>query len=151
MNDEPLTLLLPRWLGQSFNLARVIAEEGRWPWAEGYRLLERFELRSHERAFVKTLVERRTNLWLFRSNQRHSCGDFVAVEMSAPLPPDRRAYVIELKTGDPLAIGGARLQCARYRDAIDEIGARTGIIDAATPVELLYGDGAAVLAYLGTG
>ena len=147
--EEPRTLLLPTWLGDSFNLARVIAEEGRWSWTEGYRLLERFELRAHEREFVKTLLERRTNLWLFRANQRLSCGDFIVVDMSAPVPADRRAYVIELKTGVPLALGGARLQCARHREAIDEIATRTGIVDAATVVELVHGDAALVLAHLG--
>jgi hypothetical protein len=146
---EPRTLLLPIWLADSFNLARVIAEERRWSWTDGYRLLEKFELRTHERAFVKTLFERRTNLWLFRANQRLSCGDFIVVDMSAPAPADRRAYVIELKTGDPLALGGARLQCARHCEAIDEIAARDGIVDGATRVELVYGDPGLVLAHLG--
>jgi hypothetical protein len=148
VSAEPLTLLLPPWLGTSFDLARAIAEERRWCWAEGYRLLERFELRSHERAFVKTLFERRSNLRLFRSNQRQSCGDFIAVDMSAPRPADRRVHVMELKTGAALVVGGARLQCARYREALAEIAA-AGIIEATTPVELLYGDAPAILAHLG--
>ena len=45
-------------------------------------------------------------------------------------------------------IGGARLQCAHYREAVDEIVARQ-ILDRASPVELLYGDGAVVLEHLG--
>jgi hypothetical protein len=149
MADEPMTLLLPTWLGERFDLGRAIAEEARWTWTEGYRLLERFELAGHERAFVKTVFARRSNLRLFRSNQRQACGDFIAVDMSAPRPPDRRVHVLELKTGAPLVLGGARLQCANHRAAVDEIAATTGIVDATTRVELVYGDAGVVLAHLG--
>jgi hypothetical protein len=147
--DEPFTLLLPAWLGDRFDLARAIAESGRWTWTEGYRLLERFDLHAPERAFVKTVLARRTNLWLFRTNQRLACGDFIAVDMSPPVPADRRAHVIELKTGEPLALGGARLQVARHREAVAEIAATTAVVAAGAEVELIYGDAALVLAHLG--
>ncbi|HEY5937635.1 MAG TPA: hypothetical protein VIU61_23470 [Kofleriaceae bacterium] len=143
MGNEPLTLPLPAWLRDRFDLPRVLAGEG-WD----CRLRERFAMRSHEQAFVKTVLARRTNVWLFRSNQRRSCGDFVAIDMSSPRPAERRARVMELKAGEPLVRGGARFQCARYRDALDELVVR-GVIDPASPVELLYGDEAAVLADLG--
>jgi hypothetical protein len=146
--EEPRTLLLPAWMLSSFDLPRAIAEERRWSWSEGWRLLERFEMASHERTFVKTILERRSNLWLYRTNQRLACGDFIAVDMSPPLAVDRTARVIELKTGARLALGGARVQCADHRAAVDEI-ARAGIVDAGSPVELIYGDHAAVLEHLG--
>lgn len=139
---DPLTLRLPSWLCQSFDLARAIANERR-----GCRF-DQFEMRSHERAFVKTVLARRSNLWLFRTNQRRSCGDFIAIDMSSSRRADRRAYVMELKMGDRLVVGGARLQCAQYGAAVDELVAR-GIVEDRSPVELLYGDGAAVLAHLG--
>jgi len=63
-------------------------------------------------------------------------------------PADRRAYVMELKMGVRLVIGGARLQCAQYCSAVDELVARE-VVDDSSPVELLYGDGAAVLTHLG--
>ena len=47
-----------------------------------------------------------------------------------------------------LVLGGARLQCAQYSMAVDELVARE-ILDDSSPVELLYGDGAAVLTHLG--
>lgn len=148
-DPEPFTLYLPPWLGERFDLARAIAESGRWGWTDGYRLLERFELHAPERDFIKTLLARRTNLWLFRTNQRLACGDLIAVDMSAPEPADRRAHVIELKTGEPLALGGARLQCARHREALAEIAVLTGVITPATACELIYGDAGAILAHLG--
>lgn len=139
---EPLTLRLPSWLCHSFDLARAIANERR-----GNRL-DQFDMRSHERAFVKTLLARRGNLWLFRTNQRRSCGDFVAVDMSSSRRAQRCAYVMELKMGERLVVGGARLQCAQHRAAIDELVGRD-VLESGSPVELLYGDGDVVMTYLG--
>jgi hypothetical protein len=149
MAEEPYTLLLPTWIVDRFDLARAIAEERRWTWTEGYRLLERFDVSGPERAFARTLLARRTNMWLFRCNQRRACGDFIAVDMSPPEPAARTAHVLELKTGEPLALGGARLQHANHRDAIAEIATTTGVVSAASEIELVYGDAEAVLAHLG--
>lgn len=142
MTTDPLTLRLPSWLCARFDLARVIANEHR------RCRFDQFDMRSHERAFVKTVLARRSNLWLFRTNQRRSCGDFIAIDMSSPVRAERRAYVMELKMGERLVIGGARLQCAQYATAVDELVARAILVDS-SPVELLYGDGAVVLARLG--
>jgi hypothetical protein len=146
---DPLTLRLPGWLCESFDLARAIATEHRFPGrTTGICRYDQFEMRSHERAFVKTVLARRSNLWLFRTNQRWRCGDFIAIDMSSPRHASRRAYVMELKARDPLVTGGARLQCAQHRAAVDELVARA-VLAAGSPVELLYGDGDAVLAHLG--
>ncbi|MGE0402069.1 MAG: hypothetical protein AB7T06_35535 [Kofleriaceae bacterium] len=145
---DPLTLRLPTWLCQSFDLARVIANEHRsLGRTTGACRFDWFEMRSHERAFVKTLLAERSNLWLFRTNQRRSCGDFIAIDMSSSRRADRLAYVMELKMGERLVLGGARLQCAQHGAAIDELVARE-ILDAGSPVKLLYGDGAVVLTHL---
>ena len=146
---DALTLRLPSWLCESFDLARVIANEHRsLGRTAGVCRFDRFDMRSHERAFVKTVLARRSNLWLFRTNQRRSCGDFIAIDMSSSRRVERRAYVMELKMGERLVIGGARLQCARYCSAVDELVARE-ILEHSSPVELLYGDGAVVLTHLG--
>ncbi|HUS28357.1 MAG TPA: hypothetical protein VMZ53_07610 [Kofleriaceae bacterium] len=118
---DPLTLRLPSWLCNSFDLPRAIANEHRARGrTTGACRFDQFEMRSHERAFVKTVLARRSNLWLFRTNQRRWCGDFIAIDMSSRRV-DRRAYVMELKTGDRLVIGGARLQCAQYGAAVEEL------------------------------
>ncbi|MEJ7598210.1 MAG: hypothetical protein WKG01_09900 [Kofleriaceae bacterium] len=140
---EPLTLPLPAWLRDRFDLPRVLAGEG-WD----CRLRERFDMRSHEQAFVKCVLARRTNLWLFRANQRRSCGDFIAIDMSSPRRAARRAHVMELKAGGRLVRDGAHLQCTNHRSALAELVAR-GVLDPASPVELLHGDDAAVLCHLG--
>lgn len=104
-SSEPLVLRLPPSMSTAFDLARLLAEDGRWSWAQGYELLERFGLAEYERDFAKALLRTLTRFWLYRTNQRRGCGDFVAVDMSPPDPRDRRAVVIELKLGERLAEG----------------------------------------------
>jgi len=148
MSTDPITLRLPRWLCQSFDLARAIANEHRSVGRVlGVCRFEQFDMRSHERAFVKTVLARRSNLWLFRMNQRRFCGDFIAIDMSSSRRADRRAYVMELKMNGRLVIGGAHLQVAQYPAAIEELVARE-ILDARSPVEVLHGDNDAVLLHL---
>jgi hypothetical protein len=139
---DPLTLRLPSWLRHSFDLARAIASDRR------ACRFDHFDMRSHERAFVKTVLARRSNLWLFRTNQRRWCGDFIALDMSCARRASRRAYVMELKMGGRLVVGGAHLQCAHYEAAIGELVARA-ILDDRSRVELLHGDGAAIIEHLG--
>ncbi|HVV88572.1 MAG TPA: hypothetical protein VHE35_36260 [Kofleriaceae bacterium] len=146
MGADPLTLLLPAWMVDRFDLARVLAETGRWSWSEGYRLLERFDMSGPERDFVQTVLARRTNLWLYRCNQREVCGDFIVVDLSPPDAADRPALVVELKTGEPLAFGGARRQLARAAEAVAEIAA-SGVLGH-TRFEQVQGDPAAVLGHL---
>jgi len=68
--SDRLTLRLPSWLCDSFDLARVIANEHRsLGRTTGACHFDRFDMRSHERSFVKTVLARRSNLWLFRTNQ----------------------------------------------------------------------------------
>ena len=149
MASDPLTLYLPFSLVEEFNLARVIASDGRWSWSEGYVLLEKFALASHEKRFARELLRRRRNLWLFRANQRCFCGDFLVVDMSHSRPARRRAYVIELKAGEPLSRppGGGQLQ--NSQEALAEIARRHGIIEPACQGELFRGGEEAALELLG--
>ena len=148
MPVDPLTLRLPPWLVDRFDLPRVIAEAGSYTRSEAYRLLERFAMSGPEQAFVQTVLARRTNLWLYRCNQRAACGDFLVVDVSSPAPLDRAAVAIELKAGAPLALGGARLQLTNVDAALAELIA-AGVL-ASAAVTLAHGDEAAVLAYLRT-
>lgn len=147
MPADPLTLRLPPWLVDRFDLPRVIAESGSYTRSEAYRLLERFAMSGPEQAFVQTVLARRTNLWLYRCNQRAACGDFLVVDVSSPSPADRAAVAIELKAGAPLALGGARLQLTNVDAALAELIV-TGVL-ASPAVTHAHGDEAAVLAYLG--
>jgi len=63
-----------------------------------------FEFKNDERPFALALLRRKTNVWVYRANQRRFCGDFVVVDMSAR--PARRVWVIDLKMGRAVKTGG---------------------------------------------
>lgn len=152
MQTDPTTLYLPFHLAdKGFHFARLLANDTRFNWATGFQLKEKFALRSHEKDFALRLLNQRRNLWLFRTNQRHSCGDFAAVDMSAADPDERRVYVMELKLGAPLVAAPqlGNIQLAGYHQAIQEIATTTRIITTGSPVELVFGDNTRVLNHLG--
>lgn len=147
---EPFVLHLPPSMLESFNLPRLMADDGRWSWAQAYELLQRFELAAYEREFAKNVLRTLTRFRLYRTNQRRRCGDFVAVNMSPPRPQHRTAVVIELKLGEALTEnrGAASPQLANHREAVAEIAA-DGTLDPAGGIVVVRGDPAAVLAFLG--
>lgn len=70
----------------------------------------RYALSRPELAFVSDLMARKPNLWVYRCHQGRYCGDFAVVDMSAPWPQRRRAWLVELKTRRgqaPLKLAGA--------------------------------------------
>ncbi len=86
----------------------------------------------------------------FRSNQRAFSGDFVVVDVSSPAKGRRRAFVVDLKQGAPVRVGGggAGVQLKNAANVVRDI-ARAGALDEESPYELLTGDGSALLAYFG--
>jgi hypothetical protein len=114
------------------------------------RLRASFEMHDDEEAFARALLAHRKNLWVFRANQRASCGDFVLVDMSSPRPCSRRVWVVELKRGQALLEGGggAGFQLVRHRAALDELARRYGVVPLGITCRLLVGDATAVLAAL---
>jgi hypothetical protein len=133
----PSTLRLPFWAATRFRLEAILASQ-----ALGVRLREVFALGGHELAFARALLTRRRNLWLYRTNQRHACGDFVAIDMSAPR--DRRAYALELKSDEPVRLDAGGVQLAGLDAAIAELRPVIGAGDVITA----RGGAAAVLAWL---
>lgn len=134
----PSTLRLPFWAATRFHLEAILASQ-----AVDRDLREVFALGAPEVAFARAMLTRRRNVWLYRTNQRHACGDFVAIDMSAPR--DRRAYAIELKSDEPVRVGAGGLQLAGLDAAIAE--PRPILGDG--PVITARGGAAAVLAWLG--
>jgi len=134
----PTTLRLPFWAAARFRLEAILRSQ-----SIGVEWREVFALGGPERAFARSLLQRRRNVWLYRTNQRRACGDFVAIDMSAPR--DRRAYALELKSDEPLRIGAGGVQLAGLASAIAEL--RPVIGDGA--VITARGGGAAMLAWLG--
>jgi hypothetical protein len=113
-------------------------------------LVAAFRLHSSERAFALELLRRKTNLWVFRQNQRAFCGDFAIVDMSSPDPKQRAVWILDLKLGAPLRLGGggAGVQLVNAAQAVAALGRRHGVVGRDAPYELLTGDALAVLGYL---
>jgi hypothetical protein len=94
----PVTL---RLLGHANPWALLLSKEAGYPLATAALLSERYTLKSDEKPFVRELLGRKRNLWVFRCDQRRFAGDFVV-------------YV--LATGDQDAMMGfLRARRARQR------------------------------------
>ncbi|MFT5686476.1 MAG: hypothetical protein ACI8RZ_007432 [Myxococcota bacterium] len=149
MPAQPLTLLLPfRLVDESFSLVMLLASDPERSGADTWRLQEVFAMSSREEAFVRRLLRKKRNIWIFRCNQRGWCGDFVIVDMSQPDARRRLAVVIELKSGAALKRGGGGLQVKNASAAIAELTA-SGVLGEEPEVVTWLGSKEAVLAELG--
>ncbi|MBZ4419120.1 hypothetical protein [Myxococcus sp. RHSTA-1-4] len=146
----PVTLPL---LGHANPWALLLAKEEGFSLATASLLSERYALKSDEKPFVRELLSRTRNLWVFRCDQRRFAGDFVVVDMSEPRPERRRVVVLDLKMGAPLVLGGggAGVQLTHAQLAVDGVAARQGLISPGTPYVLATGDKAVMLDFLRSG
>ncbi len=149
MSAQPLTLLLPFWMvDESFSVAMLLASDPDRSGAGAWRLQEVFAMSSREEAFVRRLLRKKRNIWLYRCNQRGWCGDFVMVDMSVPDIRHRQAVVIELKSGASLKLGGGGLQVKNAPAAVAELIA-AGVLGEGTELVTWLGSKEAVLEALG--
>lgn len=140
----PFLLRLPFWMADRFDLAMLLAQRAELSGSLARRWLEVFALSGPETAFARGVLSRKRNLWLYRCHQRRFCGDFVIVDMSAPVDL-RMGWVIELKLGEPLRfdVGGVQLQQAA--EAVAEV------LGARAPWRTIMGGGVEVQAWLARG
>lgn len=110
-----------------------------------------FAFKNDELSFARELLRRKSQLWLFRSNQRAFCGDFLVVDVSSPRPTRRPAFVLDLKQGAPLRLGGGGcgVQLKAAAHAVAELARRTGVMDPDREAELVTGDATEVLRFFG--
>ena len=115
--------------------------------AEAAFAFHAFAFKADEHAFARELLSRRTEIWLFRANQRAFCGDFLAVDMSNPRRARRRAYVIELKRGMPVRIGGGAvgLQLQNADRAVKALARERGLLGDEATCVTVSGDGAGII------
>ena len=149
MTKRPLTVRLPFWLAdRSFSIERLLAAQPR-PWSESRPLVEAFALSEPEKRFIRALLRRKRNLWVFRCNQTAFCGDFVVIDMS-PAIGLRSAAVLELKTNAGLKVNdqGRHVQTQNALAAIDEIVQETGILPPQTTVRYAWGGEEELLGWL---
>jgi hypothetical protein len=139
----PLSLKLTRGaLARRDAFFASILRALRPPPADAALAVHTFAFKNDEEGFARALLARRSHLWLYRSNQRAFCGDFVAVDMSSPRPSLRRAYVLELKRGAPLRPGGGvGVQLRNAERAVRDLA----VLGAEATWEVLTGDGERIL------
>ncbi len=102
------------------------------------RVISAFAMTRPEQRFALKLLERKRNLWLYRCNQRRSCGDFAIIDMSVARSL-RTITVLELKTGASPRPGGGGLQVRNaplLRDAL----VQAGVLPVGAPVATLLSD-----------
>lgn len=116
-----------------------------------HALVTQFILCRDEQRFARAVLVRGTRYWLFRSNQRRFCGDFAIIDMSEPRPGRRPCWVVELKLGADLRVGGggAGIQLRHAHRAIAHVAATSGVVPLDATPELVAGDRRAILAHLG--
>lgn len=133
---------------ESFSLPLLLEETPGISSGEAYRLREVFAMSRREEQFVRALLLKKRNLWIYRCHQQRYCGDFVVIDMSDPNPGNRSVYLIELKARAPLKIGSGGLQ-VRNADKAMEVLRGLGRIDRNVRAAILTGDKDAVLSRLG--
>jgi hypothetical protein len=113
-----------------------------------------FAFKCDELEFARALLQRRTNLWLYRTSQRAFAGDFIVVDVSSPKPATRTVSFIELKTLQPVKVVESTLptsvQLRNAPAALREL-AGTGVIEDGEEhprVRAIIGDRREVLSYL---
>ena len=105
-----------------------------------------FELKSQEQEFCSQLLQHHKNWWLYRCNQKKSIGDFVMVDMSAPVKVFRQVWILELKFCHEFQYKkGFQLRNAQL--AIQELIAQQLIVPE-TPVEYVHCAGKILLSRL---
>ena len=152
MPKPPIVLRLsPALLAFANPWPLLLMEDPRFSQASALRMGERFSFKNDEKAFVRELLFRKSNFWIFRSDQQSFCGDFVVVDMASPLVKLRAVAVIDLKQGASLKQGGggAGIQFKNAALAVQAVAREFQIINEASPVSLLSGDKEAILAHWG--
>ena len=139
--SSPLVLHLPsRALPTTRSVAFFLRHQVRG--RVSARLVAAFRFKNDERPFALQLLARKSNLWVFRSNQHASCGDFFVVDMSSPDPSIREVWALDLKQGAPLRRGGggAGDQLRHVGRALSDLARRYGVVSPDAAPSLLVGD-----------
>ena len=151
MSLAPLVLHIPTSrLKKAYPVAWHVLAGCRRKRALSARVRASFRFKNDEERFARQLVRRKSSLWVFRCNQQGFCGDFVVVDMSSPDPGRRPVFVIDLKQGAPLKVGGggAGVQFRNAVHAVDAVARRTGAVPRGAEFVLLSGDRGELLAFL---
>lgn len=126
----PRRAFLAGW--SEVRIARAAGDRRAPPWLDGA-----FGLHRHERVFVRALLERHAELWVFRPESTRACGDLVLVDMAACLER-RTCLVLELKARSRLRVGSRHVQLAARDEAVTELASR-GVVSPTARVVGTFG------------
>lgn len=148
-SGDPWTLRLPFGLvDEGFHFHRLLMDQFALSSRRARELYGAFDMSVPERTFVRELLRRKRNLWLFRCHQQRFCGDFIVVDMSGAEPGQRPITVIELKEREdvrPVTEGAHQLRQAPL--AIAELSER-GVVGEGAPVSTVVGGSGELLDWL---
>ncbi len=145
MTSLPVVLLLPRRALARRDAVRVlVARLSKTRDFERAQLSSVFALKNDELEFARGIAAR-TNLWVYRVNQRAFAGDFVVVDVSSPDVQRRPAVALDLKAGGRVREDRAGVQMRRTDRAIAALAERGVVATSCVPVHVV-GDGQTVLA-----
>jgi hypothetical protein len=102
-----------------------------------------FAFKDGELAFARALAER-TQLWLFRVNQRAFAGDFVVVDLSSPSPECRPTIALDLKRGARVREGRPGIQMRHTDRALAALVGRGLLAPSCVPMHVV-GDARSLL------
>lgn len=106
-----------------------------------------FAFKDEELPFARALTSRRSQLWLFRANQRAFAGDFIVVDLSSSRVAKRPVLALDLKRGQRVRLGRAGIQMQRTADAVTALAAHGVVAQGARPLHAT-GDASALLVAL---
>lgn len=152
MVEPPIVVRLsPALIEFAYPWPLLLMDDPRFSHSAALRMSERFSFKNDEKAFVRELLFRKSNFWIFRCDQQRACGDFVIVDMASPKVKHRSVVVLDLKQGAPLKIGGggAGVQFKNAGLAVQAVAKEFQIIPSEVGFELLSGDKEKILAYWG--
>jgi hypothetical protein len=107
-----------------------------------------FAFKDRELEFARSLLERHSSVWLYRTNQRVFAADFVAVDVSSPAVPRRLVFAIELKRDEPVRLHTRVGVQFRNTDRVVEDIALRGVVARDARLLLVSGDAGRMLSFL---
>src|SRR5688572_7621580 len=120
----------------------LLMDDPRFSYASALRMSERFLFKNDEKMFVRELLFRKSNFWIYRCDQHGFCGDFAVVDMASRVVKKRAVYVIDLKQGAALKVGGggAGIQFKNAANVTASLAENFGVVAEGAPTTLLSGD-----------
>jgi hypothetical protein len=136
MLHGPLVLRLPRAALARKDVVRRMLDER--------ELTHAFALKNDELDFARALLGARSNLWLWRVDQRAFGGDFVVVDVSSPSLARRPVLALDLKWGQRVRADRPGIQMKNVSHVVARL-VEQRVVAEGSIARCLTGDGRSML------